>query len=285
MRAPLLLDGNGLPQVTADTLERLAPEGSKSDEEPSGRPDGRAARSRQVPHGHAERQGPLRAGRRDRPLLLRRQGKPSSNVIVTTGERAPGRDARRRVVGPLGRRGAVRQARRIPPATARAGAPREAEHLRSSAPDEAVSEKVERQLNRYGKVRRIPAPPVENSIEFAEAGRPATSAGARTSRASTYALASTRRPRRPRRGRRAGHGRVFAPMLVTDKAEAAAAQARGFFLDVQPRFLRATRATRVYNHVWILGDTKTLSPGGRAASTRPPRWCQSNAATSSFRAG
>ena len=49
-------------------------------------------------------------------------------------------------------------------------------------------------------------------------------------------------------------------MLLTDDADPLPKTLDGYFLDVQPGYEGDPR-DGVYNHVWILGDTKTMSPG------------------------
>ena len=77
------------------------------------------------------------------------------------------------------------------------------------------------------------------------------------------------------------------PLLLTDEAEAVPEPLRGFLLDTKPGYADdPTRA--VYNHVWLIGDQQSLTPGfqaqvdlltelaqidagtGEAAAPRPP---------------
>ena len=54
-----------------------------------------------------------------------------------------------------------------------------------------------------------------------------------------------------------GNG-IYAPFLLTDTADLPKSL-DSYFLDVQPGFEGDPR-DGVYNHVWILGDTQTISP-------------------------
>ena len=53
---------------------------------------------------------------------------------------------------------------------------------------------------------------------------------------------------------------TWGPLLITDDAGSLPSPLRGFLLDLKPGYLDdPTRA--VYNHVWLIGDTETLSVG------------------------
>jgi hypothetical protein len=263
VRAPLLIsDGNGLPQVTADTLERLAPKGSQ------------LTRNRQVVLVGPKPPAPGKfktatlngkdpyelAAAIDR-FFSAAKGKPSPNVIVTTGERAPYAMPAAAWAARSGDAVLFVKRGEIPPATARALQAHERPNIFVLGPAEAVSERVERQLGRYGKVRRIEGPnPVENAIAFARYQGPGDFGWGANVPGFNFSLASTQRPLDLAAGAALGTNGVFAPLLVTDKADPLPPKLDGFFLDVQPGY-EGDPGDGVYNHVWILGDTKTISPG------------------------
>jgi hypothetical protein len=51
---------------------------------------------------------------------------------------------------------------------------------------------------------------------------------------------------------------VFAPLLLTDRSDTLPSSLQNYFLDVQPGF-QSNPNSGVFNHVWILGDDKTVS--------------------------
>jgi hypothetical protein len=51
---------------------------------------------------------------------------------------------------------------------------------------------------------------------------------------------------------------VFAPMLLTDTVDRLPTDVSGYLLDVQPGY-QSDPSSGVYNRVWILGDTNTVS--------------------------
>jgi hypothetical protein len=73
-----------------------------------------------------------------------------------------------------------------------------------------------------------------------------------------FALASTTRPLDAAAAATLATNGVFAPLLLTDKAQPLPTDVSGYLLDVQPGYEKDP-ASGVYNRVWILGDTKTVS--------------------------
>jgi hypothetical protein len=52
---------------------------------------------------------------------------------------------------------------------------------------------------------------------------------------------------------------VFAPLLLTDRAEELPDPLESYLLDIQPGYQEDPRQG-VYNRVWLLGDVETISP-------------------------
>jgi hypothetical protein len=55
---------------------------------------------------------------------------------------------------------------------------------------------------------------------------------------------------------------VFAPLLLTDRAQPLPLALQNYFLDVQPGY-QSNPNSGVFNHVWILGDDGALSEGAQ----------------------
>jgi hypothetical protein len=192
-----------------------------------------------------------------------RKGKPSENVIVTTGERAPYAMPAAAWAARSGDSVLFVRQDEIPAATARALQEHERPGIYVLGPEEAVSEKVERQLGRYGEVERVSGDnPVDNALAFARFkgsdgfGWDANVAGR------NLTVASTDRPLDLAGGAALGTNGIFAPLLLTDQADPLPKPLDGYFLDVQPGYEDDPRDA-VYNHVWILGDTRTISPAAQ----------------------
>ena len=128
-----------------------------------------------------------------------------------------------------------------------------------------ISPKVERALRQLGQVRRIEG---ANPGGRTRSRSPATSSGdfgwGVVVPGYNFTLASTSRPAR-RRGRRpslATKG-VFAPLLLTDRADSLPKPLEDYLLSVQPGF-EDDPGQAVYNRVWILGDDKQVSVDAQA---------------------
>jgi len=265
--APLLLsDGEELPAVTADTLERLQPKGSDLSKDAQvirigdapARPDGLKAAVIQGKDPYA------RAAAIDRFFSAAR-GRPSPNVIVASGEEAEyampaaAWAARSGDSVLLTRKGA------LPSETRKAIAEHEKPRIFVLGPEKVISDAVLDDLRKLGRVRRIQgADPVQNSIEFAryEDGRSDFGWGV-TVPGHNFTVANTSRPLDAAASSSLATKGVYAPLLLTDQARALPRALEAYFLSVQPGF-DADPGDAVYNRVWILGDEEQLSVGAQA---------------------
>ncbi|MEA2444170.1 MAG: hypothetical protein QOJ12_1462 [Thermoleophilales bacterium] len=262
--APLLLtDGSTIPQITTDTLGRLKPAGSQ------------LTKSRQVvligpkpPAPKGFRTATLNgkdpyelAAAIDR-FFSAAKGKASANVIVVSGESAPYAMPAAAWAARSGDAVLFVKKDEIPPATKRALQSHEQPHIYVLGPTDVVSAKVEKQLGSLGKVTRVSGPtPVENAIAFARFQAGTFGWGANVP-GFNFTVANVQRPLDLAAGAALGANGVFAPLLLTDKADPLPPKLDSYLLDVQPGFEGDPR-DGVYNHVWILGDTNTLSVGAQ----------------------
>lgn len=265
VRGPMLLsDGPNLPPVSSDTLNRLKPKGSQLTKGAQVVLIGDKPRAPKgfKPASLSGKDPYETAAAVDR-FFSAAKGKPSDDVIVTTGERAPYAMPAAAWAARSGDSILLTRQDVLPPATQRALATHERPNIYVLGPEEAVSEKVVRQLARFGKVKRIAGKnPVDNALEFArfkgdgDFGWDANVAGR------NLTVASTDRPLDLAGGAAFGTNGIFAPLLLTDTDDPLPKALDGYFLDVQPGYEDDPRDA-VYNHVWILGDTKTVSPAAQ----------------------
>jgi hypothetical protein len=258
--APLLAsDGGDLPAATSDAIERLEPTGSDLARDaqvirigpkppaPSGMKSGKISAA-----------DPYATAAAIDRFFTAIRGKPSPHVIVASGEQAPYAMPAAAWAARSGdsvlftRRGAV------PKATMQAIAAHEKPDIYVLGPESVISAGVEKKLGQLGTVRRVEGPtPVANAVALARYSRRGFGWGV-TVPGYNFSLASTTRPLDAAAAATLATNGVFAPMLLTSGAERLPTEVSGYLLDVQPGY-QSDPSSGVYNRVWILGDTKTLS--------------------------
>jgi hypothetical protein len=261
--APLLLtEGNELPAVTEDTLERLAPRGSDLSEDAQvirigpdvARPEGFKTALIQGEDAYE------RAAAIDRFFSAAR-GRPSNDVVLYSGERPEWAMPAASWAARSGDAVLPVEADSIPRPVARALADHERPNVYLLGPERIISEQVadrlrERKLAR--SVNRIEGDtPVENAIAFARYEK--GDFGWRVNIPGyNFAIASTTRPADAAAAAPLATRGVFAPLLLTDDAEALPEALEGYLLSVQPGYEGDPRDA-VYNRAWILGDDTAIS--------------------------
>jgi hypothetical protein len=265
VRAPTLLsDGANLPRVSRDTLERLKPKGSqltKGAQVVLVGPKPRAPEG--LKPASLNGKDPYELAAAIDRFFSARKGKPSDNVIVTTGERAPYAMPAAAWAARSGDSILFVKQNEIPPATQRALAAHERPNIYVVGPEEAVSESIVRRLSRFGDVERVAGKdPIENALAFARFSGSGGFGWNANQPGRNLAVASTDRPLDLAAGAVLGTNGVFAPLLLTDRADPLPKPLDSYLLDIQPGY-EDDPADAVYNHVWILGDTKTLSPAAQ----------------------
>jgi putative cell wall binding repeat protein len=258
--APILLaDGGDVPAVTKDTLDRLEPKGSDLSKDAQVIRIGQdTARPEGFKTAVIEGDDPYeRAAAIDRFYSAAR-GKPSGDVVVVSGEKAEW-------AMPAAAWGARSGDSILPIARDSVPAPiRKAlrEHSRPNiyalGSKEAIGPKAITQLERLGKVRRIQGPtPVQSAIAFARYQRGGFGWGVVVP-GYNFTVASTDRPADAAAAASLATRGVFAPLLLTDRADELPRPLEAYLLSVQPGF-EDDPGQAVYNRVWVLGDDKTVS--------------------------
>jgi hypothetical protein len=267
LRAPILLsDGGDLPPVTKDTLERLQPKGGV--DEARGLQVVRVGDSPPAPAGlrsrHLRGADPYAvAAEIDRFATVLR-GEPSDDVVIASGERAEYAMPAAAWAARSGDAVLFAQRDSVPPATLRALRAHERPDVFVLGPETVLTKRVERQLRPLARrVRRIQGPtPVQNAIAFARYSTRGFGWGIEVP-GYTFAIASTARPLDAAAAAPLGTNGVFAPLLVTDRAEVLPRSLEDYLLDVQPGY-EGDPSNAVYNRVWILGDDRTISVAAQA---------------------
>ena len=260
LRAPILLtDGDSLPSVTSDTLDRLKPKGAQLASgaqailvgEKPGPPKGlKAARIRGA--------DPYAVAVAIDKFSSVASGKPAGDVLVVSAEKPeyaiPAAAWSARSGDPV----LFTKRDSVPAATLAALKQHQRPHIYVLGPETVVSTNAEKELAKLGKVKRIQAAnPVDNAIAFARFKEGAFGWGAVVP-GQNLTIANTSRPSDAAAAAGLATNGIFAPLLLTDKAELPRSL-EAYLLDIQPGFQDNDPSKGVYNHVWILGGANALS--------------------------
>ena len=263
--APVLLsDGNELPPVTKDTLERLKPKGSDLSKDAQViRIGDKPARPTGFKTAVIEGRDPYeRAAAIDR-FFSAAKGKPSANVVVASGERSEFAMPAAAWAARSGDTVLLTRKDTVPTATASALKAHNKPNIYVLGPREAISGKAAKELEKLGKVTRIQGPTaVENAIAFARFERGRFGWGVVVP-GYNLTLAATSRPLDAAASAALATKGVFAPLLLTDRASELPQPLEAYLLSIQPGF-EDDPGQAVYNRVWILGDDKQISVPAQA---------------------
>jgi hypothetical protein len=266
--APLLLsDGDSLPAVSSDTLDRLAPKGSDLSKDAQvirigqdvARPEGfRTA----VVQGDDPFQ---RAAAIDRFVSAAR-GKPSADVVLYSADSPEWALPAASWAARSGDAALPVKRDSIPAPVRRALAGHEGPNVYLLGPRSAISGAVESQLRKdklAGSVNRIEGrTPVENAIAFARYEKGDFGWGIVVP-GYNFAIANLDRPLDVAAAASLATRGVFAPLLLTDDTAELPQPLEAYLLSVQPGY-EDDPAQAVYNRAWILGDDKAISVNEQA---------------------
>jgi hypothetical protein len=258
--APLLAsDGGSLPAATSDVIGRLKPSGADLARDaqvirigskppaPSGLKSGKIAAA-----------DPYATAAAIDRFFTAIRGKPSPHVLVASGEQAAFAMPAAAWAARSGDSVLYTKRGSVPKSTMQAIAAHDRPDIYVLGPENVISAAVEKKLGRLGTVRRVEgATPVANAVALARYSRRGFGWGV-TVPGYNFALASTTRPLDAAAAATLATNGVYAPMLLTNEAEKLPPDVSGYLLDVQPGF-QDNPSSGVYNRVWILGDTKTVS--------------------------
>jgi hypothetical protein len=261
--APLLLsDGEDLPAVSEDTLDRLAPKGSDLSKDAQvirigqdvARPDGYKTAVVQGDNTYE------RAAAIDRFVSAAR-GKPSADVVLYSADSPEWALPAAAWAARSGDAALPVKKGSIPAPIRRALDGHEGPNVYLLGPPSAISDAVERELRERklaGSVNRITAQtPVENAIAFARYEKGDFGWGIVVP-GYNFAIANLDRPLDAAAAASLATRGVFAPLLLTDDAKQLPRALENYLLSVQPGY-EDDPGQAVYNRAWILGDDEAIS--------------------------
>jgi hypothetical protein len=261
--APLLLaDGDSLPAITEETLDRLQPRGSDLSKDAQVIRVGLdVARPGGFKTAVVEGDNPYeRAAAIDRFFSVAR-GEPAADVVLYSGESAEWAMPAAAWAARSGDTVLPVRAGAIPPPIVEALEAHERPNVYLLGPERIISEEVAGQLERRRlarSVNRIEGPtPVENAIAFARYSKGDFGWGVVVP-GHNFALASLDRPLDAAAAAALATRGVFAPLLLTDQPGELPQPLEQYLLSVQPGY-EDSPADAVYNRAWILGDEEAIS--------------------------
>ncbi len=261
--APLLIsDGGELPSVTADTLNRLKPKGSDLSKDAQViRIGDKPARPSGFKTAVIEGKDPYeRAAAIDR-FFSAAKGKPSSDVVVASGEQAEFAMPAAAWAARSGDSVLLTRRSSVPAPIIKALREHDRPNVFVLGPESVISKRVVDQIEKAKLARdvnRIEGPnPVENAIAFARYEKGDFGWGIVVP-GYNFTLASTTRPSDAAAAAALATRGVFAPLVLTDNPERLPQKLEEYFLSVQPGY-EDDPGQAVYNRVWILGDDEAIS--------------------------
>jgi hypothetical protein len=256
----LLTDGDSLPSVSKTTLDRLDPPGEQLlkgsqtllvGEGPPA-PSGRKSTDLGGNDPYSE------AAAVDHFFSVAK-GQPSKDVVIASGEQAPYAMPAAAWAARSGDSVLFVRKNGIPPPTRQALIQHQKPAIWVLGPPSVIGDSVVRDLGKLGKVTRIQGPnPVANAIAFARFQSRGFGWGV-TVPGHNFTIANQSRPADAAGASALGANGIYAPLLLTNSADALPQSLEGYLLDVQPGFENGDPSQGVFNHVWILGPESALS--------------------------
>jgi hypothetical protein len=268
LRAPILLsDGGDLPAVTDSALKRLKPRGQALAKGAQvilvgGRPPAPEG----FKSGAIKGEDPYAIAAAVDRFQTTAAGKPTPNVLVVSGEDPAYAMPAAAYAARSGTPVLFVKKNEVPAPTKQAIQQHSKPNIFVLGPPSVISPVAEKQLAALGRVTRIGGKatnPVQSSVDFAVFHAEGFGWGPIHPGDNNFTLANAARPLDAAASAALGTNGVFAPMLVTDQADALPKPLEDYFLDVQPGFYEDPREGH-FNRVWILGNEDAVSTGVQA---------------------
>jgi hypothetical protein len=258
IRAPVLMtDGGDMPDATSRTLEALNPGGARGADRAQVIRVGDAAKAKDRKTLDIEGANPFALAQQIDRVQASAVGKTSDRVVIASGEQAPYAMPAAGWAAKSGDPVLFVKRDRVPRETLSALRAHQQPKIYVLGPPKVVSEKVVVQLRRMGTVRRIAGSnPVSNAIAFARFVDGVFGWGV-VDPGHGLVFASVRRPMDAAAASPLSASGTYGPLLLID-GKGLSTTLMQYLLDIQPGY-RGNPVRGVYNHGWVIGDSKTIS--------------------------
>jgi len=259
LRAPILItDGDEVPQATSTALEAMRPTGARQLGGAKALEIGSARAPDSVPARRISREDPFVLAASIDALATDIAGRASQNVVIVSADDPQYAMPAAAWAAKAGDAVLFTERGSLPPATRRALRRHERPGIYVLGPSAVVSERVERELQELGRVRRIEGRgPVETAIAFARYSNATFGWGLRDP-GHGMVIANADRTLDAAAGAILSASGKYGPLLLLEDADTLPRPLESFLLDIQPGY-RFDPVRGVYNHAWLMGDESAIS--------------------------
>jgi hypothetical protein len=258
IRAPVLMtDGGDMPDATSRALEALNPGGARGADRAQVIRVGDAAEAKGRKTLEVQGANPYAIAQQIDRVQSSALGKTSDRVVIASGEQPAYAMPAAGWAAKSGEPVLFVKRDRVPRETLSALRAHQQPKIYVLGPPHVVSEKVVVQLRRTGTVRRIAgSDPVSNAIAFARFVDGVFGWGV-VDPGHGLVFADVRRPMDAAAAAPLSASGTYGPLLLIDGKGLSGTLVQ-YLLDIQPGH-RGNPVRGVYNHGWVIGDSKAIS--------------------------
>jgi hypothetical protein len=259
LRAPILLtNGDELPRATETALDSLRPIGARQLGGAQALEVGSARAPDSLRARGISRADPFSLAASIDALATDVAGQPSQNVLIVSADDPAFAMPAAAWAAKAGDAVLFTERGELPAATRRAIRRHEQPGIYILGPRTVVSARVERSLQRLGRVRRIAGRgPVETAVAFARYSNASFGWGLRDP-GHGMVVANAERTLDAAAGAILSASGKYGPLLLVEDADVLPRPLESFLLDIQPGY-RFDPVRGVYNHAWLMGDESAIS--------------------------
>jgi hypothetical protein len=259
LRAPILLtEGSDIPAATSTAVDSARPTGARVLRGAQAVEVGKARAPDALRTRRVSGKDPFALAAAIDALATDLAGRPSQNILIVSKDEPGFAMPAAAWAAKAGDAVLFTERDVLPPATRRAIRRHELPGIYILGPREVIGAKVERALQRMGRVRRIAGRgPVETAVAFARYSNATFGWGLRDP-GHGMVFANAERTLDAAAGAILSASGKYGPLLLLEKSDELPRTVENFLLDIQPGY-RFDPVRGVYNHAWLMGDESAIS--------------------------